>query len=115
MMYKKPEENYGTYEKFSRGSMYKWFTSTGELKDTCKKYVDEGYSHFQGRNQHCPILSNYQELKETIIEMLHAHRKAGQPLYARSICNLIIRFIQKKAPDLLVQESSTSFTYLLVG
>jgi hypothetical protein len=41
--------------------------------------------------------------------MLDAHRKAGQPLYARSIRNLIIHFIQKRAPYLLVQESSTSF------
>ena len=55
------------------------------------------------------ILSNHQELKEAIIVMLHAHMKAGQPLYARSIRNLIILFIQKMARDLLVQESSTSF------
>jgi hypothetical protein len=109
MMYKKPGESYGTYEKLSRGSMYEWFTSTGELKDAYKKYVDEGSSHFQGGNQHCPILSNHQELKKAIIEMLHAHKKAGQPLYARSIRNLIIPFIQKRAPDLLVQENSTSF------
>jgi hypothetical protein len=60
----------------SRSNMYEWFTSTGELKDVYKKYVDEGSSNFQGGNQHCLILSNHQELKETIIEMLHAHKKA---------------------------------------
>lgn len=109
MMYKKPGESYDTYEKLARSSMYEWFTSTGELKDAYKKYVHKRSSHFHGGNQHCPILSNHQELKEAIIEMLHAHRKAGQPLYARSIRNLIIPFIQKKALDLLVQESSTSF------
>ena len=109
MMYKKPGESYGTYEKLSRSSMYEWFTTTGELKDAYKKYVDEGSSYFQGGNRHCPILSNHPELKEAIIEMLHAHRKAGQPLYARSIRNLIIPFIQKRAPNLLVQENSTSF------
>ena len=41
--------------------------------------------------------------------MLHAHKKARQPLYARSIRNLIIPFIQKRALVLFVQESSTSF------
>ena len=41
--------------------------------------------------------------------MLHAHKKARQPLYARSIRNLIFHFIQKRAPDLFVQENSTSF------
>ena len=30
----------------SRSNMYEWFTSTGELKDVYKKYVDEGSSHF---------------------------------------------------------------------
>jgi hypothetical protein len=41
--------------------------------------------------------------------MLHAHKKAWQPLYVRSIHNLINIFIQKRVPDLLVQKNSTSF------
>ena len=108
MMYKKPGESYGTYEKLSRSSMYEWFTSTGELKEAYKKHVDDRSYHFHGGDQICRILSHHPELKEAIIEMLHAHRKAGQPLYARSIRNLIIPFIQKRSPDLL-QEGQTSF------
>jgi hypothetical protein len=37
MMYKKPGESEGTYANLSRGSMYEWFTSRGELKDGYKQ------------------------------------------------------------------------------
>jgi hypothetical protein len=73
--------------------MYEWFTSTGELKDAYKKYVDEGSSHFQGRNQHCHILSNHQELKKAIIEMLHAHSFYSKDGFI-STCSRQLNFIQ---------------------
>lgn len=115
MMYKKPRKSYDTYEKLSRRIMYEWFTSIRELKDAYKKYVDEESSHFQGEYQHCPILSNHQELKEAIIEMLHAYKKAGQPFYVRSIRNLIIHFIQRGLHIYLFKKVQLHSRCLLVG
>jgi hypothetical protein len=108
-MYKNPRESQGVYKNLSKGSMYGWFTPRGELKDNYKKYVDEGCSHFQGRTQHCPLLSKHLEVEELIIQTLKAHRKAGQPLYTRSVRILIISIIKKKALELLLEEGKTAF------
>jgi hypothetical protein len=108
-MYKNPGESHGVYENLSRGSMYEWFTTRGELKEGYKQYVLEGSSHFQGGTQHCPILSKHPEVEEFIIQTLKGHRKAGQPLYARSVRILIISIIKKKAPKLLSEEGPIAF------
>jgi hypothetical protein len=108
-MYKTPGESQGVYENLSRGSMYEWFTSRGELKEGYKQYVNEGSSHFQGGTQHCPILSKHPEVEELIIQTLKGHKKVGQPLYARLVRILILSIIKKKAPELLLEEGQTTF------
>jgi hypothetical protein len=65
--------------------MYERITSKGELKDGYKQHVEEGSSHFQKRTQHCSILFKYLNIEELIIPTLKSHKKAGQPLYARSM------------------------------
>jgi hypothetical protein len=48
--------------------MYEWFTSRSKLKDGFKYYIDEESSHFQGGAQPCPILFDYPEVRDIIIE-----------------------------------------------
>ena len=115
-MYKIPGESQCVYENLSRGSMYEWFTSRGELKEGYKQYIDNGSFHFQWGTQHCPILTKHLEVEELIIQTLKGHRKAGQPLYARLVRILIISIIKKKAPELLFGGRTDNFLgFPLVG
>jgi hypothetical protein len=42
---------------------------------------------------------------------LKAHRKVGQPLYARIVRILIISIINKKTPKLLLGDGKTAFKF----
>jgi hypothetical protein len=49
------------------------------------------------------------EVEEVIIKSLKAHRKVGQPLYARIVHILIISTIKKKTSKLLLENEKTAF------
>jgi hypothetical protein len=97
------------YDKLSRGSLYEWFTPTGELKEGYKDYVYLGTSAFTGGPQHCPIFENYPQLREKIVTILKTHRDVGHPLYASSIQGIIKAIIRKEEPILLSNTSRTGF------
>jgi hypothetical protein len=94
--YKKPGETFSVYDSFTAGSLRGWFTPKGVLKNEYKHCVEDGTTYFTGGAQHCPLLSKYPTLKENIVATLRGHRKVGQPLFARSTRNLIIRVVKKQ-------------------
>jgi hypothetical protein len=55
------------------------------------------------------VLSKFSKLKEEIIEMLNAHREAGQPLFAATVRTAIRTLIRKREPSLLEHEEKTAF------
>ena len=94
--------------------MYEWFsTSTWDVKEEYKKYIEEGSSRFSGGSQHCLILSQHPVLKEKIVRALKSHREAGQPLFARNIRNLVLSIIKAENPSLLSQEGRSGWNVSL--
>jgi hypothetical protein len=66
------------YNALSRGTMYEWFHTTGELKDNYKRCVELG-TYFAKSKQYCLILANHPQLKHEICEVLKKQKEAGQP------------------------------------
>ena len=73
-----------------------------------KRKIDD-QTPFSESFQHRYILANHPILQEEIIEMLQAHRDAGQPLFASTIQNQIRCLISKRKPSLLEGEGKTTF------
>lgn len=108
LKYKEPRKNCSAYDYLSRGTLWDWFTSTGELREGVKiKIANE--TPFCESSQHCYVLSNFPILQEEIIGMLQAHRDVGQPLFASLIQNRIRSLICKREPSLLEGEGPTDF------
>ena len=108
LKYKEPGKSSSVYDDLSRGTLWDWFTSTGELREGVKTKIDNE-TPFSESCQHRYVLSKFPILQEEIIEMLQAHRDAGQPLFASSIRNRIRGLIRKKEPSLLEGEGKTTF------
>ena len=108
LKYKEPGKNCSVYDSLSKGTLWNWFTSTGELREGVKTKIDNE-TPFRESSQHRNVLSNFPILQEEIIEMLQAHRDVGQPLFASSIQNRIRSLIRKREPSLLEGEGPTDF------
>ena len=108
LKYKELGKNCSVYDSLSRGTLWNWFTSTGELREGVKTKIDNE-TPFRESSQHRNVLSNFPILQEEIIEMLQAHRDVGQPLFASSIQNRIRSLIRKREPSLLEGEGPTDF------
>jgi hypothetical protein len=109
LKYKLHGQETSVYDRLSRGSLAKWFTSVGELKEGTKQAIFKETAAFTGDLQHAYVLSNYHELEEDIITILKQHRDARKPLFASIIRGLIRSMIQKKAPHLLDHQSKSGF------
>jgi hypothetical protein len=83
-------------------------TNRGIKRGSRKNKISEDCSFTEG-SQHCYVLSKFPKLEEEIIEILNAHRKVGQPLFAATICTVIRTLIRKKEPSLLEHEGKTTF------
>ena len=88
------------YDSLSRGTLWDWFTPTGELREGFKRKIDN-QTPFSESVQHRHILANHQILQEEIIEMLEAHRDVGQHFFTSIIRNRIRCLIRKREPSLL--------------
>jgi hypothetical protein len=97
------------YAGLSRGSLWNWFTTTRELKERVEKKIFNETCSFTKGLQHCYVLSKFPKLEEKIIEMLKAHREAGQPLFATTVRTTIITLIQRRQLSLLQHEGRTTF------
>ena len=89
LKHKVPRETYSDYDKFSRGSLNKWFSPTGILKEEYKQNILKGFSSFTKSAKHGHLFSQFLELEEEITKMLEGHRDIGQPLFALTVRGLI--------------------------
>ena len=107
--YKLPGKSDSVYEDLTRGSLWDWFTPTGQLREGVSKKIYNETSSFSEGAQHSYVLSNFRELEDEIIEMLKAHRDAGQPLFISTVRGRIRSLINKRHPRLLQGEGKTAF------
>lgn len=72
--YKRLGEVKNPYHKLSRGSLYKWFTPFGDLKEKYKSYV-EFRSNFLKRLQNCPNFYPYLEVEAKLVKVVLDHKR----------------------------------------
>jgi hypothetical protein len=107
--YRSPGQIRSMYVDLSRGTLWDWFTPTGELREGVEKKIFNEDCSFTEGSQHCYVLSKFPKLEEEIIEMLNAHREAGQPLFVAIVRTTIRTLIRKREPSLLEHEGKTAF------
>jgi hypothetical protein len=77
--HRKPREHSSPFDKLSKRSLGKWFTSYGNLKPRVEKSIERGRA-FTIIEQHIPILGRRPQVRDQLMSLLQKIKAFGQAL-----------------------------------